>query len=636
MSSTLPAPSKPRRNHIPSARVTDKNNTEGLSHDQQKVLATKPVLDLIKQMRRLAGLLPDSVPEGSLETEDDKKIFHVTSQVHGIDDTVSGTFNRRFDILFGEDTRDNNGRLKYMRRGPMGMDLVVKYLEGIHWQTAAIPLDLAKLKLERVVAELTYLCGNPALASQTQQPKKKLSEKAADRTSSIFFAASFTSRKKAEAAAKAKGKNAAAPGNESEEDRDYHPPKKTRVPVKPVKPRKAAKKNTKSNASAAAPAVEVIDVSSDDDQPTQGVKRGPKTNTREHYHPPIPVTHNGSRRWEFRCKPCPKTVTFPRTVDRAKSFEDEPKQPNLGNLATHLNRDDHGRDMPIPGAPEPGPVCGVTAASAKLMEEFLSVHDGRDVRNQASVSIPQMQVCPSSDTLVRNTLARIFIDMLGRLNADLEMVKSQMAVSTDTWTTRSMMFTFAGTIGSWITEAWELVERVLDFHPIEDKEHKREFAAIGLATRLSELGVLEKISDVLIPYLLAVVMDNVSANDCLMVALARILRDKFNIHFVPDNSQIRCLAHVVNLVVQKILSTFKEAADPKDDDYHEQNKDLPIHYDPEEDPEQLNLENEVLDAVEDEVDVSRRQLTMEFDLDLLTEDAEKLRNLSILQKASPR
>ncbi|KAK6997236.1 hypothetical protein R3P38DRAFT_2382584, partial [Favolaschia claudopus] len=108
---------KPRRNHIPSARVTDKNNTEGLSHDQQKVLATKPVLDLIKQMRRLAGLLPDSVPEGSLETEDDKKIFHVTSQVHGIDDTVSGTFNRRFDILFGEDTRDNNGRLKYMRRG---------------------------------------------------------------------------------------------------------------------------------------------------------------------------------------------------------------------------------------------------------------------------------------------------------------------------------------------------------------------------------------------------------------------------------------------------------------------------------------------------------------------------------------
>jgi hypothetical protein len=39
-----------------------------------------------------------------------------------------------------------------------------------------------------------------------------------------------------------------------------------------------------------------------------------------------------------------------------------------------------------------------------------------------------------------------------------------------TWTTCYMMFTF-GTIGSWITNDWELVERVLDFHPIENKEH---------------------------------------------------------------------------------------------------------------------------------------------------------------------
>jgi SAM-dependent MidA family methyltransferase len=73
-------------------------------------------------------------------------------------------------------------------------------------------------------------------------------------------------------------------------------------------------------------------------------------------------------------------------------------------------------------------------------------------------------------------------------------VKSKIAVSGDTWTTRSMMFTFAGTIGSWITEEWELVERVLDFHPIEDKEHEGEYAAASMAQRLSELQVLEKIS----------------------------------------------------------------------------------------------------------------------------------------------
>jgi hypothetical protein len=56
------------------------------------------------------------------------------------------------------------------------------------------------------------------------------------------------------------------------------------------------------------------------------------------------------------------------------------------------------------------------------------------------------------------------------------------------------MFTFAGTIGSWVTEDWELVECVLDFHPIEDKEHEGEYAGAAMARRLSELEVLEQIS----------------------------------------------------------------------------------------------------------------------------------------------
>jgi len=56
-----------------------------------------------------------------------------------------------------------------------------------------------------------------------------------------------------------------------------------------------------------------------------------------------------------------------------------------------------------------------------------------------------------------------------------------------------MMFSFAGTIASWVTEDWELVERVVDFHPIADKEHEGEYAAKGFAISMSEMGVLEKI-----------------------------------------------------------------------------------------------------------------------------------------------
>lgn len=56
-----------------------------------------------------------------------------------------------------------------------------------------------------------------------------------------------------------------------------------------------------------------------------------------------------------------------------------------------------------------------------------------------------------------------------------------------------MMFTFAGTIASWVSEDWQLIERVIDFHRFGEKEHEGVYAAAGLAKRLSELDILEKI-----------------------------------------------------------------------------------------------------------------------------------------------
>ncbi|KAJ7886797.1 hypothetical protein B0H14DRAFT_3127759 [Mycena olivaceomarginata] len=75
------------------------------------------------------------------------------------DGTVASTFNHRVNILFGEHVRDSDGRLKYVRRGNLGMDCVVKYLESIHWESAKIPFDLARGKLARITDELGYLCG---------------------------------------------------------------------------------------------------------------------------------------------------------------------------------------------------------------------------------------------------------------------------------------------------------------------------------------------------------------------------------------------------------------------------------------------------------------------------------------------
>ncbi|KAJ6611141.1 hypothetical protein B0H10DRAFT_1656023, partial [Mycena sp. CBHHK59/15] len=101
--------------------------------------------------------------------------------------------------------------------------------------------------------------------------------------------------------------------------------------------------------------------------------------------------------------------------------------------------------------------------SAWILEDDLPFTTGETVGIRRLFKYMQSKFLLPSDTTVRNMLAHIFQEMFEN---------SKIAVSGDTWTTCSMMFMFAGTIGSWITEDWELVERVLDFHPIEDKEHE--------------------------------------------------------------------------------------------------------------------------------------------------------------------
>jgi hypothetical protein len=69
--------------------------------------------------------------------------------------------------------------------------------------------------------------------------------------------------------------------------------------------------------------------------------------------------------------------------------------------------------------------------------------------------------------------------------------------------------------------------------------------------------------------------------------------ERYGVPFHPNNSHIRCLAHVVNLVVQKMLSVAKEVDDPDFQDYYEHlNKQFPVHYDLDGDEELHDFENE--------------------------------------------
>lgn len=66
-------------------------------------------------------------------------------------------FDRRFNALFGEDTRDKaTGRLPNLLRGKHGLDLVVLYIHDMI-TAGSLQWDSAKPKLERILKEMTEL-----------------------------------------------------------------------------------------------------------------------------------------------------------------------------------------------------------------------------------------------------------------------------------------------------------------------------------------------------------------------------------------------------------------------------------------------------------------------------------------------
>ena len=71
-------------------------------------------------------------------------------------ETAHEMFNRRFDAMFGEDCRDDAGRLLYIRKGKLGLGRVCSYLSKIDWADN-FPLDIVEIKLQRLITELKHL-----------------------------------------------------------------------------------------------------------------------------------------------------------------------------------------------------------------------------------------------------------------------------------------------------------------------------------------------------------------------------------------------------------------------------------------------------------------------------------------------
>jgi hypothetical protein len=109
---------------------------------------------LIVAIKDLSLKLLETVPVA----QKDGEIYRIITQVDG--EGPWQTFNRRLDILFGEDCRDEQGNLKNIERGKYGLGAVCKYLNTVDVNASWFLAAPAVAKLQQIhnaLAKLLYV-----------------------------------------------------------------------------------------------------------------------------------------------------------------------------------------------------------------------------------------------------------------------------------------------------------------------------------------------------------------------------------------------------------------------------------------------------------------------------------------------
>ena len=134
-----------------------------------------------------------------------------------------------------------------------------------------------------------------------------------------------------------------------------------------------------------------------------------------------------------------------------------------------------------------------------------------------------------------------------------------IALSLDGWKSQNGHKIFA-IIGHWITADFQPRHRLLDFQEVEGPDSGENLASI-VYTVLCELGIGAK--------LLSITGDNASNNPAMAGILSGMLQADFDTEILPQGntrpvmryqgeaSFVRCLAHILNLIVKEFLVTLR-------------------------------------------------------------------------------
>ncbi|XP_021767679.1 zinc finger BED domain-containing protein RICESLEEPER 2-like [Chenopodium quinoa] len=128
------------------------------------------------------------------------------------------------------------------------------------------------------------------------------------------------------------------------------------------------------------------------------------------------------------------------------------------------------------------------------------------------------------------------------------MTCQRISVTTDTWTSIQRIKCMCLT-GHFIDTEWKLHKMILNFCPIYN--HKGKAIAKGVEECLTSWGVDEK--------LFTITVDNASSNDVACSELRKMMQSKLSFIGNGDYMHMRCVAHIINLIVWDGLKKNKKS-----------------------------------------------------------------------------
>ncbi|PWA60048.1 zinc finger BED domain-containing protein RICESLEEPER 2 [Artemisia annua] len=150
---------------------------------------------------------------------------------------------------------------------------------------------------------------------------------------------------------------------------------------------------------------------------------------------------------------------------------------------------------------------------------------------------------PSRFTIARD-IAKFYLEERKSLLSYLSNKATTVHLTTDTWTSSCKRMNFMVLTAHFIDDDWVMHKRIINFRPI----HSHRGVDMGRA-------ILECITGWGIKNVMTITVDNIASNDKAIEYLVENLPTKYD---DGKHLHIRCMAHILNLIVKDGLKTFNK------------------------------------------------------------------------------